>query len=136
MKKTILLLISILLLSSCGGNDESIQSGIVGKWNKTRETKEHQNGTFEEASLSTCSLKETLELKSNGKVTLTKYSGTSCEEIKVSDGDYSFNESTNELTLPSNNKQIVEVNGSKMNFKFTVTGVSNYIKTVYFKRVN
>lgn len=136
MKKTILLLMSILLLSSCGGNDDVIQSGIVGKWNKTRETKEYQNGTFEEVSLSNCDLKQILELKSNGKVTLTNYLGTSCEEVKVSEGDYSFNESKNELTLPGNSKQIVEVNGNNMNFKFTIKGVENFHKTVYFRRVN
>lgn len=136
MKKTILLLISILFLSSCGGSDDDIQSGIVGKWNKTKETKEYQDGSVEEISLSACDLKETLELKTNSKVILTKYSGTNCEELKALEGNYSYDESNNELTLPGNNKQIVEVNGDKMSFKFTVTGVSNYIKTVYFKRVN
>lgn len=136
MKKVILFLMTTLILSSCGGSEDNIQSGIVGKWNKTRETKEYENGTFEEVSLSNCDLKQILELKSNGKVILTNYLGTSCEEVKVSEGDYSFNESKNELTLPGNNKQIVEVNGDNMNFKFTITGVENFHKTVYFKRVN
>ncbi|WP_271407334.1 lipocalin family protein [Tenacibaculum soleae] len=136
MKKVILFLMTTLILSSCGGSDDNLQSGIIGKWNKAKETKEYSNGNTEEVILSTCDLKETLELKSNEQVILTKYSGANCEYSRVSEGVYSFNESNNELTLPGNNKQIVEVSGDSMNFKFTVTGVENYIKTVYFTRIN
>ncbi|MCT4699176.1 MULTISPECIES: lipocalin family protein [Tenacibaculum] len=136
MKKTILLLMSILLLYSCGENNDDIQSGIIGKWNKTKETKEYQDGSIDEISLSACDSKETLELKSNSQVILTKYSGTNCDDLKILEGNYSYDESNNELTLPGNNKQIVEVNGNNMNFKFTVTGIESYIKTVYFVRVN
>ncbi|CAM1341640.1 lipocalin family protein [Tenacibaculum aestuarii] len=136
MKKAILFLMTTLILSSCGGSDDNLQSGIIGKWNKIKETKEYSNGSIEEVNLSTCELKETLELKSNGQVILTKYSGTNCVDARTSEGAYFYNESNNELTLPGNNKQIVEVNGNDMNFKFTVTGIENYIKTVYFKRIN
>ncbi|AZJ36883.1 lipocalin family protein [Tenacibaculum singaporense] len=136
MKKVILFLMTTLILSSCGGSDDNLQSGIVGKWNKIKETKEYSNGSIEEVTLSTCDLKETLELKSNKQVILTKYSGTNCEDARTSEGTYSYNESNNELTLPGNNKQIVEVSENKMNFKFTVTGIESYIKTVYFVRVN
>lgn len=136
MKKVILFLMTTLILSSCGGSDDNLQSSIIGKWNKSKEIKEYSNGSIEEATLSACDLKETLELKSNGQVILTKYSGTNCEDVRASEGAYSFNKSNNELTLPGNNKQIVEVSGDNMNFKFTVTGVENYIKTVYFTRIN
>ena len=136
MKKAILFLMTTLILSSCGGSDDNLQSGIIGKWNKIKETKEYSNGSIEEVNLSTCELKETLELKSNRQAMLTKYSGTNCEDARISEGAYSYNESNNELTLPGNNKQIVEVNGNDMNFKFTVTGIQSYIKTVYFKRIN
>lgn len=99
MKKVILFLMTTLILSSCGGSDDNLQSGIIGKWNKIKETKEYSNGSIEEVTLSTCDLKETLELKSNKQVIITKYSGTNCEDARTSEGTYSYNESNNELTL-------------------------------------
>ncbi len=134
MKNKLLILLSIVLFS-CGTNEDNIQSGIIGKWNKTKETKEFSNGTTENVSLSNCDLKETLELKSNLEVILTRYSGTDCNQANTSEGVYSYDESSNELILPGNNKQLVEVNGNKMTFKFTVTGLNNYIKTIYFTRI-
>ncbi|MFD0993715.1 lipocalin family protein [Tenacibaculum geojense] len=135
MKKGILLLITIITLFSCGNNEDNVQSGLIGKWKKTSETKEYQNGEIDEISLSECELKETLEFKSNNQVYLTRYSGVNCEEMTNLEGTYSFNTSNNELTLPGDNKQIVEIIGNDMNFKFSVSGVESYIKTINYTRI-
>lgn len=136
IKNIIVVLVSILIFSSCSNDSEIIQNDIIGKWNKYKETKEYQDGSIEEVNLSNCELKEMLELKSNKEVILTRYSGIDCNQANTSEGVYSYDESNNELTLPGNNTQIVEVNGNEMTFKFTLSGIDNYIKTIHFKRVN
>lgn len=135
MKKIIFTIVAILVLSSCEDSSNDIELDIIGLWKKTAETKEYQNGTIEELILTDCDLEQTIELQSNEEVILTSYLGDDCEIPSVLKGDYSYDVELQELTLPDNNKQIVEVNGDTMSFKFTVRGVENYNKIVYFKRL-
>lgn len=130
------LVVTLLTLSSCSDDDNLPQNEIVGKWNKYKATKEYQNGRIEIVNLSDCDKKEIMELRSDSKVFLTKYSGTNCSESRTIDGTYTYDKAEKSLILPGNNGYIVDINGNEMNLKFRITGIDNFIKTVYFKRVN
>lgn len=129
-------MVIFLTLSSCSNDENLPQNGIVGKWNKFKATKEYQDGRIITVNLSDCDKKEILELKPDNKVFLTKYSGANCSESRTVDGTYSYNSNNKELILPGNNINTVDINGSEMTFKFMITGMESYIKTVYFKRIN
>lgn len=137
IKLITVLVVTILTLSSCSNNDDNLpQNEIVGKWNKYKETREYQDGNIVEIGVSDCDKKEIMDLRSDNKVFLTKYSGTNCLESKTIEGTYTYDKADKKLILPGNNGYIVDINGNEINLKFRVTGIDNFIKTVYFKRVN